>query len=495
MKKFSTFLAVLIAAFATVAVSFKFGACTALAFAFILGALSVRHADLPAMGCLCDPTLIIPILTGKVFEAFKKKTIGLDFFSTDFGRSASGFTDPVKFGQKVISQLALIPSVSRATPGGLLSNSQKAKDLVTDLEVAVDRMAAVKVRLPSEDIQQLLSMPAFIQALAEAGMGLGRFVVRDALGEAASARNFTNSIPAAAPDLDTLETARAQLNTQGALEPRYGVGTTPFMGKIGGDPRVLYTYGYNQKVGGEAYAQFDNIKGFSTLREMPSFPTGNRALATVTADAGANTLVIASLLSASDGIDVQAIDPQFDIYNGARVRVSSTGNIPAGLAALTDYFIRDYAPDGANGGVGGSGVSGTFKLAATLGGNAIDITDAGTGTITITQAENLEAFLFERRAIHIATRPMIDPVEAAQKFGIPQSIRVDRVTDPDTGLDFLIFIWQDTAGANPSLDVFATFVVQYGIRAGRGIQSISADPTSFAANTGMDRAGLRVVTA
>jgi hypothetical protein len=54
--------------------------------------------------------------------------------------------------------------------------------------------------------------------------------------------------------------------------------------------------------------------------------------------------------------------------DGDRVRVMNSGGaLPAGLAKETDYYVRD---------VSGS----TFKLAATSGGTAIDITDDGQGT-------------------------------------------------------------------------------------------------------------------
>jgi uncharacterized phiE125 gp8 family phage protein len=54
--------------------------------------------------------------------------------------------------------------------------------------------------------------------------------------------------------------------------------------------------------------------------------------------------------------------------NGTKLRLwNLDGALPAGLAALTDYFIRDAS-------------GGTFKLAATSGGVAIDITSAGTGS-------------------------------------------------------------------------------------------------------------------
>lgn len=52
------------------------------------------------------------------------------------------------------------------------------------------------------------------------------------------------------------------------------------------------------------------------------------------------------------------------------VTLASTGTLPAGLAADTQYFIRDATAD-------------TFKLAATSGGTAIDITDTGTGVHTV----------------------------------------------------------------------------------------------------------------
>lgn len=60
---------------------------------------------------------------------------------------------------------------------------------------------------------------------------------------------------------------------------------------------------------------------------------------------------------------------------GLKVQVSTTTTLPAGLSASTDYFVIKID-------------AGTFKLATNLSnaiaGTAIDITDAGTGTHTIT---------------------------------------------------------------------------------------------------------------
>lgn len=62
---------------------------------------------------------------------------------------------------------------------------------------------------------------------------------------------------------------------------------------------------------------------------------------------------------------------------GLKVQVSTTTTLPAGLAAVTDYFVIALDAD-------------TFKLASSLvnalAGTAVDITDAGTGTHTVTPA-------------------------------------------------------------------------------------------------------------
>lgn len=58
------------------------------------------------------------------------------------------------------------------------------------------------------------------------------------------------------------------------------------------------------------------------------------------------------------------------LVNGQRIKVSSTGTLPAPLAVDTYYYVRSMAGD-------------TFKLALTRGGAEIDITDTGTGTHTL----------------------------------------------------------------------------------------------------------------
>jgi hypothetical protein len=81
---------------------------------------------------------------------------------------------------------------------------------------------------------------------------------------------------------------------------------------------------------------------------------------TATVDAGADTV--------DKGTDDAFAD-------GDEVRFETTGAMPAGLAIATAYYVRDITAT-------------TMKLAATIDGAAIDITDTGSGTHTIYKPVN-----------------------------------------------------------------------------------------------------------
>lgn len=74
-----------------------------------------------------------------------------------------------------------------------------------------------------------------------------------------------------------------------------------------------------------------------------------------TADAGTDTLTKSS----------------HGLYDGTRVEISSTGSVPTGLSTSTTYYVV-------------SATTNTVQLSATYGGAAIDLTDAGSGTISLT---------------------------------------------------------------------------------------------------------------
>lgn len=90
----------------------------------------------------------------------------------------------------------------------------------------------------------------------------------------------------------------------------------------------------------------DDTKGYALYR--------NEHIQSFTADAGTDVITAAS----------------HGLLDGETLRFQGT-DLPAPLAQGTLYYIRDAA-------------SGTFKVSLTAGGTAVDITDAGTGTMTFT---------------------------------------------------------------------------------------------------------------
>lgn len=74
--------------------------------------------------------------------------------------------------------------------------------------------------------------------------------------------------------------------------------------------------------------------------------------------------------TADDGADTLT-KSSHGLYDGTQVEISSTGSVPSGLSTSTTYYVISATTD-------------TIQLAATYGGAAIDLTDAGSGTISIT---------------------------------------------------------------------------------------------------------------
>lgn len=99
---------------------------------------------------------------------------------------------------------------------------------------------------------------------------------------------------------------------------------------------------------------------------------------TTTAQSTTNTLGQSDTFSANAGTDVctytSTANIPSNILTGTRVRLTTTTTLPAGLALATDYYVIRVSDT-------------TFKLATSyanaIAGTQIDITDAGTGTHTI----------------------------------------------------------------------------------------------------------------
>jgi len=111
-------------------------------------------------------------------------------------------------------------------------------------------------------------------------------------------------------------------------------------------------------------AQIDTIKGSVVPNYKPVTNVLATTVSTFTADAGTDVCTGASFTTTAN-------------TTGCAVTLTTTGTLPAGLSLATTYFVIRVDQN-----------AGTFKLATTLAnadaGTAIDITDAGTGTHTIT---------------------------------------------------------------------------------------------------------------
>jgi hypothetical protein len=189
--------------------------------------------------------------------------------------------------------------------------------------------------------------------------------------------------------------------------------------------------------------------------EYPDFPANTGAIDTCTA-ATTDLITVASA---------------HGLVEGDRVRFSSTTTLPAGLSPATDYYVI------------ASGLTTTaLKVSATSGGSAVDITDTGTGTHTISRYENLTGLFFEERAIVIASRLPNDSIALAQQRGVPVPMKVEPVTDPESGLTVLSLERFNTT----TLDLELCFSVMFGSAVGR--QAGTAD-------TKLDQAGLRIIAA
>ena len=103
------------------------------------------------------------------------------------------------------------------------------------------------------------------------------------------------------------------------------------------------------------------------------------SVTTTTAQATTNTLGQSDTFTADAGTDLctwtSTASIPSNILTGTRVRLTTTTTLPAGLATATDYYVIRISDT-------------TFKLATSyanaIAGTAINITDAGTGTHTVT---------------------------------------------------------------------------------------------------------------
>ena len=173
------------------------------------------------------------------------------------------------------------------------------------------------------------------------------------------------------PGADTLFDTGSNLTFQPVKSATSGATSIP----LGGDVQPTY---YKYLVNGSAVtAAATVVPALVTLIDVVGFYRVT-SVTTTTAQATTNTLAQTATFTADAGTDLctytsTASFPS-NLLTGTRVRLTTTTTLPAGLSLATDYYLIKMSDT-------------TFELASSyanaIAGTQIDITDAGTGTHTV----------------------------------------------------------------------------------------------------------------
>ena len=124
-------------------------------------------------------------------------------------------------------------------------------------------------------------------------------------------------------------------------------------------------------------ADFDLLGGISEIKDSTVTAAANLADEYVTVAAVADTFIADA---ATEILTRATAAKQFEL--GDRVRLTTTGTLPGGLALATDYYVAPVTPTGA-------GVKLATTLANAYSATVINVTGAGSGAHTITKTAQL----------------------------------------------------------------------------------------------------------
>lgn len=380
------------------------------------------------------PTLTVTEVLSDTLEAFKIHAPMLKSFSTDF--SAQG----LKLNKQYIAHVRQLPTVSTFdTTTGYANGLTEGRDLLVDVPVTVDQHKHCGVSLgylngvkDQKDVYQ--------RAIDDASYVLSKAVVDSVLQKCNLANLSYSTVETTAnTDRDTLGAIRKKLNNRGAALSRVGFVNSDAYEGLDADSRIASRDYYGQRTGGNPMGHLSNVAGFQDIWEYPDLGVINSAGQTFTAVAAT---------------DICTTPLPHYWTTGTVVRCTTTTTLPAGLSGATSYYvIRDGET--------------TFKLASSLAnalaGTAVNITDTGTGTHTVTGYENTTGIFFEPRAIALMTGLPDHPIDVAETLGVPKIADFDVVTDPDTGLSLMGIKWM----VPNTFDVRLTMTMMWGSAVGR----------------------------
>lgn len=381
------------------------------------------------------PTLTPTEVLTDTLDAFKIAAPMLQSMATEFT------AEPVKLNQQVIAHVRTLPTVANYDSStGYDNGLTEGRDLFVDVPLTVDSHKHAGVNLGYlNSIKD--KKDVYDGAIADCGYVLAKAVIDSVLQKFNLANiSYSTTETVANTDRDTLGGIRKDMNKRGAGPFRVGIVNSDAFESLDADTRIASRDYYGQQTGGAALGRLTNVAGFREIWEYPDLGVTNTASIEFTATAGTDLITTASAHGYTTGTVVRV--------------ATSAADLPAGLSAATNYYVIRVSDT-------------TFKvgssLANALAGTVVDITDAGTGTHTVSGYENLTGAFFEPRAIAIRTGLPDHPFSLAQSLGIPNIAGVDVVTDPDTGLSLMGIRWMKPG----TFDLKLTMTLLWGSAVGR----------------------------
>jgi hypothetical protein len=395
------------------------------------------------------PTLSTTLILQDTLKAYRTLFPMLGAMGTQFDKT------PLTLNEVVTAHIRTLPTAANFDETtGYANGASSGRSLLVDIPITVDKHRHVPIKWAHLDAIKD-QKASYEGAVSDAAFVLGREMVLSALNKVNAGTITGELIEATANcDLETLEQITTAMNIAGAAPGgRVGIVSSAVAGALALDTRIASRDYYGILTSGQAYRVFRNVGGFQAIYEFPDMPENNAAGQTFTA---ADTDIITA---AAHGFK-----------NGQKVRVTTTAaDLPAGLAVDTTYYVRDVTAD-------------TFKVSASVGGAAVNITDAGTGTHTVVGWEKLTGFFFEQSAVAIRAGLPKQTAEYAAALGIPQTMAMESLSDPDSGFALALMKWQQPGTA----DLFISPTAIWGSSVGK---------QNGASGTITDKGGYRLVSA
>jgi hypothetical protein len=400
------------------------------AAAFLVGSAAiVTPSMLPSLGALCDATLTPTILLTNTLRKLFVKVPALSFFSSEFT------TERVKLNQPVIGKIRVRPVASEFAPnaGGYEAGAQEGATLLRDVNFVMDKHIHVTISMSHLNALQN-SIQKMEEHMEDSASVIGATIARYFLSKIRfAAFPHATALSVANSDKDALNAVRKAMNLRGVHSSRFGLVNSDVAEVLTSDTRIADRFdNRSADVDSNPYLTLRGISGFSEIREDPGLESGNTTAVAVTGEADDEVFTTA----AAHGFVV-----------GDRVYLTVT---TGGAGLTTGYYFVKTRP-----------LATTFTLSSTVGGATAAFTTDLT-TATVRRGEEITGFFATREAIAIKTALPADSLEIARSLGIPTPVSDEIITDPDSGLSMIAYMWFKTG----TMEAYVTLACLFGAVAG-----------------------------